>query len=221
MKDSSGLWGSGSESYNLSTVMRGRRARPGAGDSTMRIRYNPRWPAAVAFVATVSILVSCGSGTREVAVEDQGGDGPLPTAPANFSSNGSGENSAFTGTVDINDLIRRIDALTEEDDLCTLLTGQAMSDVTGADINLTSLITNPAGFSQLFTSLDKVFGHMGQIAPPELITPLGTMQSVWATLAGLDLSSSDAETQASELIASPELRAAQDTLGVWVTQNCR
>lgn len=188
----------------------------------MRIRQVSKRSAAVGVVAAlILVLGGCGSGTQEVADGDGGPEGPLPTAPANFSKNSPGENAALTGAVDVNDLIRRIDALTEEDDLCTLLTGQAMADVTGADINMTSLLTNPAGFSQLFAALDKVFGHMNQIAPPELIQPLSTMQSAWATLATLDLSSPDAEAQASAVISSPELRAAQDALGVWVVDNCR
>ena len=187
----------------------------------MRIRQvSKRFAAVGAVLALILVLGGCGSGTKEVAGADGGPEGPLPTAPANFSLNSPGENATASGSVDVNDLIRRIDALTEEDDLCTLLTGEAMADVTGADINLNSLVTNPAGFAQLFAALEKVFAHMGTIGSPELIAPLSTMQSAWASLATLDLSAPDAETQASALIASPELRAAQDALGVWVVDNC-
>jgi hypothetical protein len=185
----------------------------------MRIRHMTRATAAV--LAVLVAAAGCGSGTQEVAVEDGGPEGPLPTAPANFSRNSPGEESALSGSVDVNDLVRRIDSLSQENDLCTLLTGQAMADVTGADIDLTSLLSNPTGFSQLFSALDKVFGHMAQIAPAELIQPISEMQSVWATLSTLNVASPNAEAQASALISSPVLRTSQDTLGVWVVENCR
>jgi hypothetical protein len=47
------------------------------------------------------------------------------------------------------------------------------------------------------------------------------MQSVWATLSTLNVASPNAEAQASALISSPVLRASQDTLGVWVVENCQ
>jgi hypothetical protein len=187
----------------------------------MRIPHSSRWTTALALLVVAALGAGCGAGTQEVASEDGGPEGPLPTAPANFSRNSPGEESALSGSVDVNDLVRRIDALSQEDDLCTLLTGQAMADVSGADIDLTSLLSNPTGFSQLFSALDKVFGHMAQIAPAELIQPISEMQSVWATLSTLNVATPNAEAQASALISSPVLRASQDTLGVWVVENCR
>jgi hypothetical protein len=174
----------------------------------MRIPHSSRWTTALALLVVAALGAGCGAGTQEVASEDGGPEGPLPTAPANFSRNSPGEESALSGSV-------------EEDDLCTLLTGQAMADVSGADIDLTSLLSNPTGFSQLFSALDKVFGHMAQIAPAELIQPISEMQSVWATLSTLNVATPNAEAQASALISSPVLRASQDTLGVWVVENCR
>jgi hypothetical protein len=187
----------------------------------MRSRFSRIPISALVGLLAAVLVVGCGSGTQEVDSKGDGPEGPLPTAPANFSRNSPGEESALTGSVDVNDLIRRIDSLTQEDDLCTLLTGQAMADVTGADIDLTSLLSNPTGFSQLFSALDKVFGHMAQIAPAELIQPISEMQSVWATLSTLNVATPDAEAQASALISSPVLRSSQDALGVWVVNNCR
>jgi len=176
----------------------------------------------VASVALLCVLVSaCGDGgTQEIAGRDDGSlDGPLPTAPNGGTDNG-GSGDPFSGSVDINDLIRRIDALNQEDDLCTLLTGQAMNDLTGADINLASLATNPAGFSQLFASLDTLFGHMIQIAPADLNPPLTVLQGTWGGLADIDVRGADAETRASRLIASPDVEIANETLGAWVVGNC-
>jgi len=122
--------------------------------------------------------------------------------------------------MDVNELIRRIDGLNNESDLCILLTGQALADVTGADINLTSLLTNPSGFTQLFTSLDKLFAHMVAIGPAEVQPSLQTMQGVWKGLATIDPRAPDAETRSAALIGDPNVQQAQDTLGTWVKGTC-
>jgi len=113
-----------------------------------------------------------------------------------------------------------LDALNE--DSVDRLYGDALGALatTSADINLTSLISNPAGFTQLFASLDKLFGHMVAIATPELAQPLGSMQRVWNQMATIDPRAADAESRAGALIASPEVQAANDALGAWVTENC-
>ncbi len=172
---------------------------------------------ASAVVATVVLASACGGGgTQEIAGVDEGLDGPLPTAP----SGAGGASDVFTGDVDVNDLIRRIEALNEESDLCTLLTGQAMADLTTADINLASIASNPAAASQLFSSLERVFAHMIVIAPAEAVPPLTTLQAVWAGMSDIDIRAADAEATASRLLASPETQAANDELGEWVSANC-
>lgn len=190
-----------------------------------RTRVNPmwRWAAVVAVVAVA--MTACGGGTEELAGQPNVStpDGPLPTAPNGKPKNAAdlGANAATGGDVDVNDLIRRIDALNQETDLCTLLTGSALAGVTGADINLTSLVSNPAGFSQLFASLDKLFGHMVDIAPADAKAQLTTMQGVWNGLSAIDLKSTGAQQQASAVIASPEVQAANEDLGKWVLANCK
>ncbi len=187
-------------------------------------RAKRRRTVVAACVATAAVaLVGCGGGTQELASDGSDGlDGPLPTAPNGSSDNGVdlGAGDPFSGSVDVNDLIRRIDALNEETDLCTLLTGQAMSDLTTADINLASLASNPAAFSQLFASLDKLFGHMIVIGPPELTPPLTTLQGVWGGLSDVDIRGADAESRASALLANEDTQAANDALGAWVAVNC-
>ncbi len=176
---------------------------------------------AAATVVFVGMLISAcgGGGTQELATDGGDGlDGPLPTAPTGNSLGGSTD--PFSGEVDFNDLIRRIEALNGENDLCVLLTGEAMADVTSADINLASLAANPAAFSQLFASLDKLFGHMVAIGPAELNAPLSTLQGVWGGLSAVDIRGADAEAQASALIASDTTQAANDALGAWVATNC-
>jgi hypothetical protein len=197
-----------------------RRSRSDQQTSPRTRRW--RAPAGVIPLALVAVLVAgCGGGTEELLdAGGQGPSGPLPTAPDNFGNSRTNGNPALSGSVDVNELIRRLDALNEENDLCTLLTGQAMADVTGADINLTSLVSNPAGFAQLFAALDKLFGHMVAIAPAELSTPLGSMQGVWKQMSTIDPRAADAEARAGALIASPDVQVANDALGAWVVQNC-
>jgi len=172
-------------------------------------------------VVVALLVVGCGgSGTTELVV-DQDEGGPLPTAPDGSPRNGGGgDGDPFSGSVDANDLIRRLEMLSEETDLCTLLTGQAMADIAAADINLAGLASNPAGFSALFAALDKLFGHMLTIGPPELEKPLSTLQSVWGGLADIDIRSSDAEARAAALLAGKDTQAANDALADWVTTNC-
>lgn len=174
-----------------------------------------------ALVVLALIAAGCGgSGTTEIAV-DQDDGGPLPTAPDGSPRNGGGgDGDPFSGSVDANDLIRRIEALNDETDLCTLLTGQAMADIAAADINLAGLASNPSGFSALFAALDKLFGHMLTIGPPEVEQPLSTLQAVWGGLADIDIRSTDAEGRAAALLAGEDTQAANDALAEWVTGNC-
>lgn len=174
-------------------------------------------------VAVVLLVVGCSSGGTTEIVVDEGDGGPLPTAPDGVPrSNGAdGDGDPFSGSMDANDLIRRIEELTSETDLCTLLTGQAMADIAAADINLAGLASNPAGFSALFASLDKLFGHMRTIAPAELEQPLSSLQEVWGGLADLNIRATDAKSRAAELLAGKDTQAANDALAKWVASNCR
>lgn len=188
------------------------------------MRVIRRGSAVTAVLAVAVLLVAgCSSGgTTEIAVDEADG-GPLPTAPDGSPRNngGDGDGNPFSGSMDANDLIRRIEELTSETDLCTLLTGQAMADIAAADINLAGLASNPSGFSALFASLDKLFGHMRTIAPAELEQPLSTLQGVWGGLADLNIRATDAESRAAALLAGKDTQAANDALAKWVTSNCR
>lgn len=197
--------------------------------ASVREPIRPRWWLPVALVALVALAAGCGGGgggTTELgsdAADEQ--SGPLPTAPGGDSSGsggstGSGDTPGMSGSVDVSELIVRIDALNTENDLCTLLTGDAMADVTGADVNLTSIVSNPSGFSQLFSALDRLFGHMVQIGPPELTPSLQRLNEVWKGLAQVDPTGADAQAKLDTLMADPEVQAAQKGIAEWVAANC-
>ena len=149
-------------------------------------------------------------------------DGPRPTAPGAGGANSTvvGGNPALTGKVDVAELVRRLDALQAETDLCTLLTGQALSNVTGADINLSSLLSDPTGFSQLFGALQRTYVHLVDIAPAEIDPSLTVLQGLWGSLATVDPRSAEAESVVARAIASPEVQDANDAVASWITANC-
>ncbi|MFM7063527.1 MAG: hypothetical protein ACKO04_08565 [Actinomycetes bacterium] len=149
-------------------------------------------------------------------------DGPRPTAPGagGATSTVPGGNPALSGSVDVAELVRRLDALQAETDLCTLLTGQALSNVTGADINLSSLLTDPSGFTQLFGALERTSVHLVDIAQAELDPPLTVLQGLWGSLATVDPRSAEAEPVVARAIASPEVQDANDAVASWISTNC-
>ena len=182
----------------------------------------------VASLVVVAILAvgACASDSGPTEVGGPGRvdePGPLPTAPsaAPTTAGSSGRPAASSGNVTVDELVARMDALVAEDDLCTLLTGSALSDVTGADLDLTSLLEDPQGFTTLFASLGRLFGHMVDIAPSATVqSDLETMRGVWQGVAGLDPRAPDAAERAGALIANPAVQRAQSNLGVWVQSTC-
>lgn len=172
--------------------------------------------AAVLLAVALSVgACSRTSGTTEVEGSEDTVEGPLPTA-----RDGSSSARPAAGSTGVQELIERIDALNSENDLCTLLTGEALAAVSGADIDLTSLLSDADSFTALFASLDRLFGHMVSIAPADAQADLSTMQGVWTGLSGLDPRAADAESRSAALIAAPEVQQAQADLGAWVQANC-
>jgi len=149
--------------------------------------------------------------------------GAIPTAPPTSAPGNNPEPTAAgsAGPLGVAQLVARIDALVAEDDLCTLLTGAALADVTGADLDLTSLLQDTSGFTTLFSSLGRLFAHMVDIAPSEVVrSDLDTMRGVWQGVATLDPRAPDAADRAGQLIADPAVQRAQANLGVWVQSTC-
>ena len=178
----------------------------------------------VVLVALAALLAGCASSSDTTEVAGRGADpnAPLPTAPAGSTGATTPLRPTVpTGSVDVQELVTRIDALNAETNLCTLLTGSALADVTGADLDLTSLLQDSTGFTSLFGSLAKLFGHMVDIAPATVKPDLQTMRGVWQGVATVDPKQPDAATKAGAFIADPSVQRAQSNVGVWVQTNCR
>ena len=172
------------------------------------------------FVSMVASACAKDSELSEVSGGGNADEGPKPTAPPLGNDNAASGQAGLTGSVDANELIRRIDDLATETDLCKLLTGSALSDITSSDINLTSIMSNPAGFTQFFAALDRLFGHMGDIAPAEAKPSLAVLKSAWSGMAKFDPRAPDAQTRMNALVASPETQQAQKDLEAWVRSAC-
>ncbi|MFM7069946.1 MAG: hypothetical protein ACKOYM_10875, partial [Actinomycetes bacterium] len=187
--------------------------------------------AAVTLVGLVGLAGACSSesDTRVLPADrDAASDGPQPTAPGARRGDGdtsggvdaTNRNPALTGTVDIAELVRRLDALQAETDACTLLTGQALANVTGADINLSSLLSNPSGFTQLFSALQRTYVHLVDIAPAQIDGPLSVLGGLWGQLSKVNPRSSEAEAAVAAAVGSPQVQAANDSIASWITTNC-
>ena len=180
-------------------------------------------PAVLVCLALVAGACSSESDTKVLDPDRAANsDGPRPTAPGTGgpTSTVGGGNPALSGRVDIAELVRRLDALNAETDICTLLTGQALSNVTGADINLSSLLSDPTGFTQLFGALQRTYTHLVDIAPAEIDPPLTVLQGLWGSLAVVDPRSAEAESVVARAVASPEVQNANDAVASWITANC-
>jgi hypothetical protein len=211
------------------TVVSNLRKRSGP---TQRLRHAAALLVALG-VGALFLPVACSSESDTRVLADDPSDkevaGPRPTAPGNVGAVGvasgskasaTGANPALSGTVDIPELVRRLDALQGETDVCTLLTGRALADVTGADINLTSLLSDPTGFTQLFGGLQRTYTHLIDIAPAELDPPLGVLGNLWSKLAQTDPRSPDAQSAVAKSIGSSEVQGANDSLATWISSNC-
>jgi len=182
--------------------------------------------ALLVVLVVLGVLGSCAQETGPMVVGESAPaeqSGAIPTAPPTSAPGNNPEPTAAgsAGPLGVAQLVARIDALVAEDDLCTLLTGAALADVTGADLDLTSLLQDTSGFTTLFSSLGRLFAHMVDIAPSEVVrSDLDTMRGVWQGVATLDPRAPDAADRAGQLIADPAVQRAQANLGVWVQSTC-
>jgi hypothetical protein len=160
------------------------------------------------------LACSDGDGTQQLAADpaDERVEGNQPTAPppvADTEGLGSGAN-AFLG---------ELDEIRQERDLCRVLTGAAFAELIATQADPSALVTNPAGMTRLIASLDATFSHLVDIAPPELVSAMGTVRDVWTRLATIG-PVEDAEARANAVLAEPAVATASQEILQWVTLNC-
>jgi hypothetical protein len=191
-----------------------------------RLGGSSRRAMLVVAVALAALLAACGgpetfevegaAGVEAAAVPPPTYPGPPPGVDEAGGTPGAAGADIPEG---VSDLIRRIDALSSEDDLCTLLTGE-FAALAAADVNPASITSNPASMVELFASLDRLFDHMVQIAPYIMRPPLVTIQQLWRTAAEMDLQDLAAREELESLIQGPEVTLAQAQIAAWVPINC-
>lgn len=169
------------------------------------------------FVTLLSVsATACGSDAPTTELADDPADvtvpGPRPTAPDTTDSGGL--------TADGDQLIDQLEQVSEETDLCRVLTGEAFGTLLSEDIDVSGLVTSPAGVTQLFTLIDRTFAQMVAISPPEVRPAMSIIDQVWARLAALSTGTAEAQLRATELLAEPEVVEATRTVVSWTALNC-
>ena len=172
----------------------------------------------VAAVAAALFLASCSSSSEVRTLDDDISDetvpGFLPTAPPPTAE---GESDL---TPDANRLLSELDRVTQERDLCKVLSGAAFEGLFTADIDPAGLVTNPAGITRLITAVIATFDHIVEISPPEIQPAMATVKEMWTRIASLNPSASDLESQVNTVLAEPQHLAANRAVIQWGADNC-
>ena len=179
-----------------------------------------RWSAAVGagLLAVALVLGACSSTSETVEMDDDPADvtipGIPPTAPPSTAFDGSGLSASA------NQLISQLTAIQLETDLCVILTGEAFQPFLSGELDTTNLVTSPSGLTQLLVAFDSIFAHIVEISPAEVQPAAAVIQDVWVRVASISSSAPDYQAQVDAILVEPEVVAAYQSLGVWVTANC-
>ncbi len=164
----------------------------------------------------VGATAACGSEAPTTELAEDPADvtvpGPRPTAPD------PDETSGLTASGD--ELIDQLEQVSEETDLCRVLTGEAFGTLLAEDVDVAGLVTSPAGVTQLFTLVDRTFAQMVAISPPAVRPAMSIIDQVWTRLASLSTGTVEAQQRASELLTAPEVVEATRTVVTWAALNC-
>lgn len=167
----------------------------------------------------VSVLAlgaaACSSDATTTELADDPADvtvpGPRPTAPEPDQGSGLSDSG--------NELLAQLQAVSEETDLCAVLTGDAFATLLDEELDVAALVTSPAGITQLITLVDSTFTQLVVISPPEVQPSMQTIQQVWTRLASSG-GGADAEQRAAQVLAEPQVQQANQSLLTWTALNC-
>ena len=116
--------------------------------------------------------------------------------------------------------IAELEALSNETDICRIVTGEAFREILSGDLDVAGLAGTPAGATQVIVLVDQIFDHVVTIAPPELVPAATTLDDVWARVSVIPASSPDSEQKVAAILAEPQVVADLETLGTWAALNC-
>ncbi len=195
-------------------MQRSSLGRAAAGRAARR-RPRLALTAAVAALAVALGATSCSSNSESSEVDTDIGDvtvpGVPPTAPPADDGVPASGAAAF---------IAELEALSNETDLCRIVTGEAFRELIGGELDIAGLAGTPAGATQVIVLVDQIFDHVVTIAPPELAPAAATLDDVWARVSVIPASSPDAERKVAAILAEPQVVADLDTIGRWAAFNC-
>jgi hypothetical protein len=140
--------------------------------------------------------------------------GVPPTAPPSSAFDGSG----LSG--DANQLIAELAAIQRETDLCVIVTGDAFEPFLTGEVDTTNLVTSPSGLTQLLAAIDAIFAHVVEISSAEVQPATATIQDTWLRVASISSAAPDYQAQVDAIMVEPQVVAAYESLGTWVTVNC-
>jgi hypothetical protein len=158
---------------------------------------------------------ACSSDATTTELADDSADvtvpGPRPTAPDPDEGSGLSDSG--------NELLAQLQAVSEETDLCAVLTGDAFATLLDEELDVAALVTSPAGITQLIALVDSTFTQLVVISPPEVQPSMQTIQQVWTRLASSG-GGADAEQRAAQVLAEPQVQQANQSLLTWTALNC-
>ena len=169
----------------------------------------------VVLAALWSTACSTSSTSESAEVDTDVGDvtvpGVPPTAPPADDGVPASGAAAF---------IAELEALSNEVDLCRIVTGEAFREILAGELDVAALAGTPAGATQVIVLVDQIFDNVVAIAPPELAPAAETLDGVWARVSVIPASSPDAEQQVAAILAEPQVVADLDAIGRWAAFNC-
>ena len=173
-------------------------------------------PCAAVLVSVLALgAAACSSDATTTELADDPADvtvpGPRPTAPEPDQDSGLSDSG--------NELLAQLQAVSEETDLCAVLTGDAFATLLDEELDVAALVTSPAGITQLITLVDSTFTQLVVISPPEVQPSMQTIQQVWTRLASSG-GGADAEQRAAQVLAEPQVQQANQSLITWTALNC-
>lgn len=174
---------------------------------------------AVGLAVVLSVCAaSCSqtSETTEMASDpaDATVPGVPPTAPPTTEYDGRGLSS------DANKLLADLAAIQQETDLCTILTGDALTPFLDGKADTTNLVTSPSGVTQLYVAVNSIFARIVEISPPEIQPSTVILQDVWTRVSSVSPGAPDYQDQVDAIAAEPQVAAAYQAIGTWAATNC-
>jgi hypothetical protein len=172
--------------------------------------------ALVVVIALAVTATSCASDAPTTELANDPGDvtvpGPVPTAPTTVVGEGLSESGSA--------LIAELEALSNETDLCAVLSGDALNGLLSQEFDIAGLVTTPAGITQLVVLVDATFEQLAAIAPPEVQPSMQVVHDVWTRVSSLNAGGADAQARTAEILAEPQVLAANQAIITWAAVNC-